>query len=292
MTAHYLTGMQGLGDTVYSRPFVKAAAARGDEVWLTTSWPQLFADLPGVHCVRRPNRLRTQEKNMQRSLHLFEDAPRAARFRPWSYATTPRVSITAALERGLPLQPGETLTMDLPDFGPARLPTNEQRPYVLMRPATVRKEWRADNRNPKPGYLADVVNTLRADYDIVSVADLALGHEWLVDRPIPADFEWHSGQLGCEELMTLVQGAAALVGPVGWLLPAALAADKPLFCIAGGQGGHNGPERLIDHRIARPGVRMVLPDHYCRCSTWTHACDRRITQLEDHLETWRHENDL
>ncbi len=290
MTSHYLTGMQGLGDTVYSRPFVKAAAARGDEVWLTTSWPQLFADLPAVHCVRRPNRLRTQEKNMHRSLHLFEHAPRSARFRPWSYATARGVSITAALERGLPLQAGETLAMDLPDFGPP--PVETTRPYIVVRPATVRREWRADNRNPLPGYLRDVAAALRDDFELIGVADLKEGQEWPV-QPLPAfDRGFMAGELGVEQLLALVQGAAALLGPVGWLLPVALATGKPLLCIAGGQGGNNGPERLIDPRVARADVRMVLPDDYCRCCTWTHACDRRITRIEDHLEAWRRENDL
>lgn len=48
MTAHHIRGMQGLGDTLYSRPFIKAASDRGDDVWLVTAWPQLVADLPRV----------------------------------------------------------------------------------------------------------------------------------------------------------------------------------------------------------------------------------------------------
>lgn len=290
MTAHYIRGMQGLGDTVYSRPFVKAAAERGEDVWLVTAWPQLFADLPRVRCVAERTRLRTQDKNILRSRMLYGRAPARAQWQRWHYVGRPTMSISAALEAGFPLGPGQSLTMDLPNFGPP--PVRTARPYIVIRPATVRTEWRADNRNPLPEYLRDVAAVLRADYDVISVADLAAGHEWPL-QPLPeADHTFHAGELHVEQLMALVQGAAALVGPVGWIVPAALAARKPLLCIAGGQGGNNSPERLVDPRLDTKRLRFVLPDRYCRCSAYTHACDRTITGLFDHLEYWRHDNDL
>lgn len=54
--------MLGMGDNLYMRPFIRAALARYSEVYLTTAWPEAFADMP-VRCVRPETNLRTQAKN-------------------------------------------------------------------------------------------------------------------------------------------------------------------------------------------------------------------------------------
>ena len=59
-----IRGMWGLGDNIFSRPFVRAAAAKYD-VYLETPWPELYADLD-IRFVRGRRQLRTQQKNMAR----------------------------------------------------------------------------------------------------------------------------------------------------------------------------------------------------------------------------------
>src|SRR5262245_20658570 len=56
--------MWGLGDNIYSRPFIRAAAAQY-EVHLETPWPELYADLE-IAFVRGTRKLRTQQKNIAR----------------------------------------------------------------------------------------------------------------------------------------------------------------------------------------------------------------------------------
>src|SRR5215468_7975770 len=56
--------MWGMGDNIFSRPFVRAAAAKFD-LWLDTPWPELYADL-NIKFVRGERKLRTQLKNIRR----------------------------------------------------------------------------------------------------------------------------------------------------------------------------------------------------------------------------------
>ena len=56
--------MGGIGDSIYSRPFVRAAAERWGEVWAKTPWPQFYEDDPAVHPMIWPRTgLRTQDAN-------------------------------------------------------------------------------------------------------------------------------------------------------------------------------------------------------------------------------------
>jgi ADP-heptose:LPS heptosyltransferase len=286
--ATLIRGMLGLGDSIYSRPFLAAANERGEEIWIYHAWPQLIADLPLIHPVNPGTTLRTQKKNVEGNRRMFVPVPRGARPTAWHYVNRPKVSILAALEAGLPLGPGQELRMNLPDFSSARTPRiTFDRPYVLVRPCTVRREWRADSRNCRPEYVAGIADILREDYLIVVVADLLVGQEW-AESPMPrGDVEFIGGELSFPELMALVQGAAALVGPVGWIVPAAMATQKPAFIVMGGQGAHNSPGRLLDPRVPTPNLHLAMPANFCACASPTHDCDRRIPDLGEQLEDWR-----
>lgn len=290
----YIQMMNGLGDTLYSRPFIKAAVARGADIWLKTAWPQLFQDMPQVKCVSPGNiGLRTQHKNINlaAAAGLYERPIRNVSWQNWHYVSQPNISISAALSKGLPLGEHDSWQLDLPEFRVAAR-TVSNLPYIIVRPCTVRSEWRADNRNPLPEYIMRAVQKLAGRYEIVGVADLSPAQEWAVE-PLPyVDQSFYAGELDVSALMALVQGAAAIISPVGWAVPAALAARKPLLCIAGGQGGNNSPARLVDPRIDTGLIHWALPDNYCRCKAWTHACNRKITNIDQHIEDWRRANNL
>lgn len=276
-------GMLGLGDNIYQRPFVKAAAGRGEDLWLETPWPQLYQDLFGVHCVRPKSvPLRTQTKNVRAAPGLFEQEPAGAQRLVWSYTGKPG-SVSAALERGLPLR-GEPLVMDMPRFEPAQ---RIEDPYIVVRPVTVRSEWRADSRNCDPAYIRQLARILRHDYRVIVVADLQDGAEWMVGDPPRGDVSFLHGELGVSGLLALVEGAAAVLGPVGWIIPAALAYRRPLFCVLGGQGANNHPDRLVDDRLDASKIGWAWPDSFCMCGASTHACDKTISTLEVQFNAWR-----
>ncbi|KAF0804925.1 hypothetical protein A6D6_02689 [Alcanivorax xiamenensis] len=270
-------GMRGLGDNIYQRAFVKALPG---QVYLDTPWPELYRDLPNVRFLKPETHLRTQSKNLVRHRH-WARAPRAGRTINVRYGTQ---GILPGMRQCFGVR-GSGL--DLPDLGPSPVPGD----YVVVRPVTVRKEWAAESRNPRPEYVAEAAAELRQrGVTVVSVADLAPGQEWALE-PLPEhDDAFHAGELPVEQLFALVQGARAVVGGVGWLVPAALAALKPAWIVLGGNGGYNAPEL-----ITPPGehsVTFAVPDRLCRCRHHKHRCNKTITGHLDRFRAWADDQGL
>lgn len=263
-------GMRGLGDNLYQRAFVKQLPK---PVYLDTPWPELFQDLPGVHFTRPVTPLRTQLKNIARH-NNWVMPPGRQPTRQIRYGTE---GIINGMIASFGTMPG---TFDLPPLPPSP----ESGKYVVVRPATVRSEWRADTRNPDPEYIhhAALFANLRG-YRVVSVADFEEGKEWAEGILPYADVRYHKGELPVEQLLALVQGAAAVIGGIGWLVPAALAARVPAWIICGGQGGFNSP-----HQICPSGstITFAVPDNFCRCKLKQHNCDKRISDYETKLTRW------
>lgn len=263
-------GMRGLGDNLFQRPFVKAL---GKPVYLDTPWPEIYAGIPDVHFIRPVTPLRTQTKNIARH-NQWVMPPGRQPTRQIRYGTE---GIINGMIASFGIRPG---TFDLPPLPPSP----ESGRYVVVRPATVRSEWRADTRNPDPEYIAwAAAEAMRRGYRVISVADLADGQEWGVDPMPPADVRYHKGELPVEQLLALVQGAVAVIGGIGWLVPAALAARVPAWIICGGQGGFNSP-----HQICPAGstITFAVPDNFCRCKLKQHNCDKRISDYEQQLTDW------
>lgn len=271
-------GMNGLGDNLHQRPFVRAAADRED-VYLTTPWPQLYRDLPRVRCVPSATHLRTQAKNQSRIAGGYVAAPAGIPELRLHYGSeTMRVgSLHDALESLLPLQ-GAPYVFDAPDFGPS--PISAVAPIAVIRPVTIRSEWSAAARNCRPEYIGQAARILaNRGYHVVSVADLAPGQEWLVGEAPFADQQFHAGELKLEQLMALIANAAIVVTPVGFSLHAAVAYRTPVICIAGGRGGHCSPWKENDHRQDQSRVRWVMPDQYCMCDIPDHNCSKTVSDF-------------
>lgn len=267
-------GMKGLGDNIYQRAFIKQFP---EGTWLETPWPELYQDLRGLHLIRPDTRLRTQLKNLERHpASRWERRPRGQVIQV-AYG---REGIFPGMTRCFRRPPG---VMDLPDFGPSPIAG----PYVVVRPVTVRTEWRADARNPLPEYVAQAAAEMRRrGYRVVSVADLEDGKEWALEPLPPADHQFHAGELPVEQLMALVQGAAAVIGGIGWILPACIAARVPALIVCGGQGGFNAPELITSPGMDLSRIEFVVPDNFCRCIQKKHDCDKRIANYDQRLAVW------
>lgn len=282
-----IRGMWGLGDNLYQRPFVRAAASRFD-VWLETPWPELYADLP-VRFVRGDRALRTQRKNLARQpASLFADPPAGAREVRVAYGHAqldrPNGSILRALDELLPLT-GHPLRLDLPDMGPP--PVTADKPIAVVRPVTVRTEWRNEARNPKPEYLAWVSEQLLETHHVVAVADLQGGAEEALN-PLPRFHQgFLRGELDVRALLALCASADLLAGGVGWIVPAALAVQRPAFIVLGGQGGHNAPAKITDPRLDASRLGWAFPDRFCTCSNMLHPCAKTISNLPAQFSAWR-----
>ena len=272
-------GMSGLGDNLYQRPVI-AALAETRDVYLQTPWPQLYRGL-AIGCVRVPTRLRTQARNAA-SVVNWATAPAGCEAADVTY-TRREGTMLGALARELGVDwPALKFT------GPRVKPARRARPYLLVRPATVRTEWVAESRNPDPTYIARAVQALRAQYHVISVADLAAGLEWAVGELPYADERHHAGELSVLELMALVAGAAGVIGGVGWLVPAAVAYKAPMLLIFGGAGIHNGPGRIFDPRMDISRIVQAVPDKFCICEGRQHGCDKTIRRFDAHVEEFAH----
>jgi hypothetical protein len=278
----HVIGMQGLGDNIFQRPFVKALSREWD-VFLETAWPELYCDLP-VKFVNPQTRLRTQAKNAARSKVEWMPRPRGCKqVRRNSYINAFRGgrSIIAGMEESF----GIKLNAD--DFGLPPLPPSPiktDKPIAFVRPVTVRREWYNAARNPEPQYIADIVQTLCSTHYIVAVADIEPGAEWLIGPSLKADRDFIGGQLPMMDMLALLAASDIVIGGVGFIIPASIALKRYCFVVLGGQGGHNAPDKILDPRLDCSRIGFATPENFCRCTNMRHGCNKTISNLQDQ---WR-----
>ncbi len=271
---YFVDSMKGLGDSIYIRAFVKKLQG---EVYLKTPWPELYDDLPNIKFVRSDTTLRTQAKNVNKQNREFFTPPGNAKLIRVQYTAQDfrSGSMIDGLRRCFGVDPAE---FDLPVFDS---PVKSDKPIAVIRPCTVRAEWKNPARNPRPEYIEWVSEQLKNSHHIVSVADLEDGHEWLQGKEPFSHQNFHSGELDIRGLLGVVAHSSILCGGVGWLLPAAVAYNRPLFCILGGQGGHNAPEKVTTRDMDLSRIWFAKPDNYCKCTNMQHSCTKEITTLEE-----------
>ncbi|HDG9203473.1 TPA: hypothetical protein PBW36_006308, partial [Pseudomonas aeruginosa] len=92
--------------------------------------------------------------------------------------------------------------------------------------------------------------------------------------------------LPVEQLLALLQHADAVIGGIGWIVPASIAAKVPAWIICGGQGGYNSPEHITDKCMDLSRITFAVPDRFCRCTMKQHNCDKRITDHDQRFAAW------
>ncbi|HFH4164002.1 TPA: hypothetical protein ACGJ3O_006298, partial [Pseudomonas aeruginosa] len=100
------------------------------------------------------------------------------------------------------------------------------------------------------------------------------------------DIQFHKGELPVEKLLALLQYADAVIGGIGWIVPAAIAAKRPAWIICGGQGGYNSPEHITDKCMDLSRITFAVPDRFCRCTLKQHNCDKRIADHDARFAAW------
>jgi len=272
--------MWGLGDNIYQRPFVELLA-RGNLVFLDTPWPEVYEDISNVRFVRGTRNLRTQMKNIQRQ-HPGRWAVAPPRLPPLRihYNLNSR---SIPEEMAQCFRVGDKLTLSLPPVK-GSWPQHDK-PIAIVRPVTVRREWLNSARNPLPEYVAEIAGRLMATHHVISLADLC-SEETLVGTAPPCHAAYLQGEVTIDRLLELIAAADVLVGGVGWIVPAAVAARKRAFVVLGGQGGHNAPAKLLapwwEHRLT-----FAQPQRFCLCNNMRHECSTKaipnLTNLFSHF---------
>lgn len=271
-------GMFGLGDSICQRAFLKTITSfHGIEVLLETPWPEIYKDLPNLQFQKPNTRLRTQKKNAEKVSSQVWAKPYFGQAIKIGYQDK---GIMRGMRDCFKVDPSP---LDLPNF---ESPIKGD--YAIIRPATVRKEWMAASRNPKPEYLAECAEILLSrGIRVISIADLQDGEEWALN-PLPRATEtYHQGEFSVSEILGLVQHAKVVVGGVGWLTPASIAYKVPSWVIFGGFGAYNSPETLFDaDSMDLRKLGYAMPDEFCRCRDGRHNCKKDISNHAEKFAEW------
>jgi hypothetical protein len=264
--------MKGLGDNIYCRALVKQIGM----AYVDTPWPELYEDLPVKFCQSR-TALRTQAKNLARQPQgRFERYP-GGEIKSIKYG---REGIIPGMEDCFGV---EFKSIDLPSFNES--PVDGR--YAVIRPATLRSEWKATSRNPNPDYICEAAEELRKKgITVVSVADLEDGKEWIVGEEPYSDIKFHKGELNVKQLLSLVENSWLVVGGVGWIVPACIAYNVESWIIYGGYGSYNHPEKLTHPLMDLSKQHYILPDNFCLCDSREHVCGKKITGHRDKFRAY------
>lgn len=254
------------------RPFVREAAKRGT-VYVDTSWPELYADLP-AQVVKRIGGLALQRHHGDKHpAETWAKLPRCQqinlRYR-WSKLLKSSMLAEMALLSGINPNPIELDLPPLPD------PVLSGR-YAVVRPPAARLDYPGPAREPAAEYVRHAAAYLRAEgWPVVSLGAFVPGLEEPASDPIPADVRYEHGEQPLMQALALVANADIIVTSPGWMLPVGMASRTPVIVIAGGCGGRNFPAALADPRLGAP-VRWILPDEYCQCRARMHDCPKVIS---------------
>lgn len=294
MDSLLINGMQGMGDNLHQRGIIRQLMTN-HEVWLKTSWVSLYHDLiaQGLHVLRNPTRLRTQNKNQDREAAGFSRKP------------VPPFTPTITLQysgHNVRRQPSQTILQAMCESAGMgisyadidyRLPVPDTwlkpmmetalkwntrgKRIMVYRPLVERpSDWAgAAKRNADPDCYAQVLRPFRDQFFIVSVADLAPGREWTVGPVLKADVEFHGGELSFEQLAALFSIADVVYTSSGFATILAPAVGTDVISITGGY------ERAQWHESGAKfaGYLGIESDTPCSCAT--SSCPRQCAKKFD-----------
>ena len=280
---------EGIGDCVYQLPFVKILA-KTNQVYIKTPLPKIFKDVPNIKFIKLDNETyRTQQKSLLNDDTVYSTLPKDI------YKTyTPQyageelleTSIVGSFYKQFNIPFHEKLEWELPSFknelGNFLSKIPKGRKIAIIRPATVRKEWRVETRNPNPNYIAWCCKILNeAGYYTIAIADLKDGEEWLHDEiDVPAQMKLYKGELGIFGTLELLKHAEIVVGGSGFILPASASSNTNLFLILGGRLMYDGISKTLHPSMNLNKIHYALPNVPCKCTLNQHNCNKTISTLD------------
>lgn len=258
----------GIGDQLWSRPFVRQALKDYEQVHVVTSWPQMWWDLAeqGVKLVRRNGRTVMHQQNAEAHAEAF------ALNQPPNEGDHIRLRYQAGLKQGKTLieslesvYPIDDVDMSMPlpeawiesaraEIDKLGIPQGS--PLAIYRPASVKPIWPAPARNPDPEAYAQVVSKLRQRGVFVLSMAYADGVAETLCQPQPDVDAMLHHETTLETMMGLMALADLLVTLPGVGQVFSLANQRPALCV---YGGHIGDTQLADPRIRHERYMPLIP---------------------------------
>lgn len=280
--------MYGNGDCIYLRPFIKHIA-KTNNVYIETHLTRLFDDIKNVKFIK-PNTptYRTQQKEFDKQTVNYVDLPKKIHkeYMPnYSGKELLEYSIVSNFYVQFEIPFDVQLDWDLPDFSDVLKEKNYKIPdkkYAVIRPSTIRKEWLVETRNAKQNYIAWCTKILNeAGYHTISIADLSPKQEWLAENTdVPAKEKLYNGELGIYGTLELIKHADIVVGGSGFIIPATVSTNTPLFIIFGGRMLYDSVSKVFHPTMNLSKIGWSTPDAPCKCSLNVHNCNKTISTLD------------
>lgn len=278
-TPVYIQGMHGMGDNIHQRAIIKELYQNHD-IFLETSWPQIYHDFPEIKFIAKGTNLRTQLKNQSVNSDKFFDMNRFSRdMRLMKISYSPNwIRRFKSVLKAMLVSSGTTntdFTLPVPDKWIEPIDTKEK-PILVYRPLVERKEWTgAPKRNPDQEHYRDIFDHLNPqDYFVVSIADVVEDVEWITSKPIKADLEYHKGELKFEQLAGLFKQADLVYCAPGFSAVLAKAVGTPVIVIF---GGYENSCSFSEGNSPYLGIDTVEP---CQCFSHTHNCNKLIDIIQ------------
>lgn len=284
MSSIRVQGMHGLGDNIHQRALMRLLMKK-HTVYLETPWPWVYHDLAGSRLRLLPvdSKLRTQAKNVvrERGNYYRGGVPAMRPQRVWYPPQSVR-------------QKGSVLGAMLANAGfddrdanfqmPLKAEWYDQaaelirgwlpaKPILIFRPLIERTEWSGcPARNPDHAAYRALLEAIREDFFVVSVADLEADREWLADGELPADVRLHAGELEPQVLAALMTKAGLVMTSPGFAAVMAQAVGTPVVTVFGGY--EDATSFAAGAHLA--AYLPIEPEKPCRCFSHHHDCDKRI----------------
>lgn len=307
----YFQGCYGFGDNLNQRPVVRHLADRYEAVYLKTTVPEFYWDLPNVKFVFPDGVAVEHRTHAKHALALpastFAECPVGAKPFRWNFklqriigedgriryieedaagdardvpAPAVQLSICEDIRRRADIPP-EKYDYSLPVRNVwvkaarellATLETKGKK-VCLINPPTTRAEWPCVSRNPKVEYFQELVDRYKNEYFFMSIADIEEGKEVLAGDLRGIDAEFHRGELPLTTILGLLKIADMTICPPAWMMNMAIAVRGKVFVIF---GGHAGPEYLLDPIMGLDNLEYAAPRPFCNCWRMDHACRKDI----------------
>lgn len=285
-----IRSLRGMGDQIYLRPFLREWAKKF-EVWVDSSFPELFHDIPQVRVYQLGGTMGNTESLFLR-YHKECEGKHKLPFAPVDYSI--KEFVTYSMND---LRSGKTI---LESFNKFVVPEpfdfslkvkdeweSEARKlltdgvhagnYLILKAPTLRKEWMCSSRSPRMDYYWPLVEKARKEgYKIVSMAYLQDGEEWFDGefRDDLVDIKLH-GFLPLGTIIGLFSLSAGVISFPSFALPLCMAIQKKLFLIYGGYVPH---KHLVDKRVNHKNIYAVEPSPFCFCMDENHNCKKDINE--------------
>jgi len=296
--AVYFHGCLGFGDNFFQRPVVRHLERIFKEVFVRTALPEAYWDIPRLRFVRpEPLNLRTQRKHLD-GFHkdTFVIQPEGAFFLNWSslaplYNKRPggaieQIGFESELSNFEYVQRRAGIR-DADFFFPLKESWLSEarrtlaaldlkgKPLCLLHPPTVRKEWRAESRNPKIEYFNLLIEHHRSEYFFLSLADLEAGEEWLDGELSDVNKTFHRGELPLTTIFGLMKLADMTIAPPGLFAAAAAAIKAKCLCVFGGM---QKPSLLFGPSMGLENFEYAARTPFCNCFDMLHKCDKNMPE--------------